>query len=331
MWFLLLLLNLPTPALRPPEFRRGVALGLFASTPDPEYQQVLYLPMLREIAALGATDVQLSIRWVQPDVTAVHMAPARGVTPDDATVRALLAEARRLGLRVFVLPIVHLPVQKPGLWRGTLAPANPEAWWAAYRKFILHYATLAAGQAELLAVGSELVSLERDEARWRALITEVRTVFPGRLTYSANWDHFEPVHFWDALDVIGVSAYWPLATAPGADEASMARAWVGFRTQLERFAAARQRLYVLTEVGFPSHAFAAVRPWDHGHRGPPDLEAQHRAWRATFRAWHDAPRLAGLFAWNWFGHGGPADNGYTPRGKPAESLLKFWFSGGGGK
>lgn len=332
MWALLVALLLPTPMTRPPTFRHGVALGLFASTPDPEYQQVLYLPMLREIAALGATDVQLSVRWVQADTTSVSIRPGRGITPDDATVRALLAEAKVLKLRVFLLPIVHLPVQAPGQWRGTLAPRDVEAWWASYREFIMHYARLGAGQADLLAVGSELVSQEREAARWRALIAEVRGVFPGQLTYSANWDHFEPVAFWDALDVIGVSAYWPLATAPGADEASMARAWGSFRSHLERFAAGRP--YLLTEVGFPSHALAAVRPWDHGHQGPVDVEAQHTAWRATLQAWHDAPGLAGFFAWNWFGLGGLDDAGYSPRGKPAESLLKYWFgqaNGAGGR
>lgn len=319
---------LPTrPADRSPDFRWGVALGLFASTPDPEYQQILYLPMLREIAALGATDVQLSIRWLQVDAQATTMGPARGVTPDDATVRALLEEAARLKLRVFILPIVHLQSRTPGVWRGTLKPTDPERWWAAYRTFILHYAQLAAGRADLLAVGSELVSQEADVDRWRALIRDVRAAFPGRLTYSANWDHYEPVAFWDALDVVGVSAYWPLARAPGASVEAMQAAWAGVRGQIERFAAAQNRPYLLTEVGYPSHAFAAVRPWDQDHQGPVDQAAQADAWTATLAAWDGAPRLSGLFVWNWFGVGGPDDSGYTPRGKAAETLLKSWFCG----
>jgi hypothetical protein len=35
--------------------------------------------------------------------------------------------------------------------------------------------------------------------------------------------------------------------------------------------------------------------------------------------------VGGVFVWNWFGDGGAMDNGYTPRNKPAEQLLRWWF------
>ena len=42
-----------------------------------------------------------------------------------------------------------------------------------------------------------------------------------------------------------------------------------------------------------------------------------------------SPQLAGVIWWEWnAGEGGPNDYGYTPKGKPAEQLLRKWFSAG---
>ena len=35
--------------------------------------------------------------------------------------------------------------------------------------------------------------------------------------------------------------------------------------------------------------------------------------------------LAGALFWNWWGPGGPEDRWYTPKGKPAEAVLRRWF------
>ena len=39
----------------------------------------------------------------------------------------------------------------------------------------------------------------------------------------------------------------------------------------------------------------------------------------------DALPFEAFFLWNWFGRGGPDDGGFTPRGKPAEGVLRRWF------
>ncbi len=288
----------------------------------------IYGQLLDEIAAVGASDVQLVVRWAQADVKATTLRPSPEVSAEDEEVRQVCALARARGLRVFLLPIIHLERRGRGEWRGTLAPADEEAWWSSYRAFILRYARLAAeAEVALFSVGSELVSRERFEARWRALIQEVRGVFPGRLTYSANWDHFEPVGFWDALDVVGVTAYQELSDQPDPDEEALVRGWEPFIARLRGWAAREGRTYLFTEVGYPSHSEAAHHPWDYRPRGTPDPDLQLRCYRALYRTWGDDPRLEGLFLWNWFGFSDPGDRSYTPRGKPAAALLRFWYHG----
>lgn len=325
--------GLPTPRARGAGFRRGASLGLFIKGADAEYRRASYGAFLDEMPFAGVTDVQLVTRWQQVDVRASTLAP--GPETDDETLRWVIGAARKRGLRVFLMPIVHVRRRRPQEWRGTLAPAEPERWWAAYRHFVRHYARLGATEGVgLYAVGSELVSMERHVDRWRALIGEVRSVFRGRLTYSANWDHFEPVQFWDALDVAGLNGYHTLVEAarPGApppptDEAALLDGWQSFVQRVRHWSRVTGKRFILTEIGYPSTPFAAARPWDHETVGRPDPQMQLRCYRAMFRAWHAEPLLAGLYIWNWFGMGGPEDTGYTPRGKPAMHVIDWWYGG----
>lgn len=310
--------------------RPGVAVGLFSSTTDDEWAQTLYRQMIDEVAALGATDIQLTIRWVQDDVTSTAIGPQLGITPSDAVVRDCLQYAKRKGLKIFLLPIIHLEKRSSTAWRGTLKPADRAAWWASYRGFILRYARLGAKDALLLAVGSELVSMEADEAEWRRLIRDVRAVFPGLLTYSANWDHYLPVKFWDAVDFVGISAYWPIAKTPDDDVATMTARWQAIRNEIGRFALRAKKPIILTEVGYRSDAEGATKPWLHTRRVPPNMEVQRRAWAATRATWEKTPWLTSVYAWNWFGQGGPRDTSHTPRDKPAQAVLEAWIQAAGG-
>lgn len=281
--------------------------------------------MVDEIGALGANHLQVVVQWGQHGVASTEIAPYQWGT-DDAQVRAVVAHARRRGLKVLLFPIVRVKDQGPGRWRGTLQPTDRGAWWASYRRFILHYARLAQTEGvEMLSVGSELGSMEDDEARWRSLVAEVRSVFRGGLVYSANWDHFPHVRFWDALDHVGLNAYHPITARDDASEAELAAAWRLTRDKLLVWLAFVDRPLLFTEVGYPSIDGGARRPYHHGATGPVDLEEQRRAFAAFRDTWRGQPGVAGAFVWIWSGEGGPTDNRYTPRGKPAAEVLSAWF------
>lgn len=314
--------GLPPPRARGPEFRRGVALGLFASAVGREDRSAIYDVLLDEIRDVGATDVELVVRWAQADVGAGEIAAAPSVSTDDAELREVIDRIHARGLRVFLMPIVHVEERADGKWRGTIAPSDWSVWWASYGRFILHYAGLAErSSVELFSVGSELISTESQEDRWRALIRDVRMRYRGRITYSANWDHFEPVRIWDAVDVMGVTAYQPLARAPSGsvDDAG----WRPFEARLRAFG----RPFLFTEAGYPSSGAGAARPWDHRAHGAADLALQTRCYRSLYEAWQASDRLEGVYLWNWFGRGGHDDPGYTPRGKPAAEIIRLWYGG----
>lgn len=319
----------PAPSLdcQPGQLRfRGIALQLSTGW----QAQETFGPAIEEIAATGADTLLLS--------TAGYMehARAQGIyidvrrTPDRSETIALIRKARSLGLDVIVMPIILLSHPRGSEWRGVIEPPDWAEWWEQYREFIGYFADVArAGDATALMVGSELVSTERQGDEWRKTVAHVRERFHGLLGYSANWDHYDPVQIWDQLDFVGMTSYYTLADAANPSVDQIVAKW---RPIVERVSAWQKTVnkpIVLTEVGWCSQEGAATAPWNYYHAPratPAGMEEQRRLYEAFIAAWNDAPAIAGVIWWEWgSGPGGVGDCGYTPKGKPAERLLREWL------
>jgi len=314
-------------SLTPPDtvvgFLGGVALGLYFESED-----VSYLPYLWEIASTGSNAVSIVVSWSQPDIAASDIRPDRPRTVPDDVLRRTIREAASLDLEVMLFPILWIDERGPGEWRGALAPDDVDAWFESYRTFIVHYATIAEAEGvALFSLGSELGTMERHADAWTDLAASVRDVYSGPITYSANWDHYDRTPFWGDVDFIGITAYHELThdasqTPPMAEVLDM---WGPIVWSVERLATEHQRPVIITELGYVSQTSAARYPWDYTRRGEVDLHAQFELYLGAYLAWSSSPMLHGVFFWNWFGDGGHLDNGYTPRGKPAEHLIRWWF------
>ena len=60
---------------------------------------------------------------------------------------------------------------------------------------------------------------------------------------------------------------------------------------------------------------------------PPDSTLQARCYRAFLSTMRDTPWFAGAIIWKW--HPAYDDNrptAFTPQGKPAEAVLRRWFT-----
>jgi len=319
----------PGPAAEPREgadrFFRGMAFGLF-SREEASYIET----QLVELRALGVESVSLVVPKATPDTRSSAFADDRWATPTDEAIRTVARLAHRRGMRVMLFPLVLVQKLDTGEWRGTLQPADWGKWFQAYGEFVLGYARLAEAESiEVFSVGSELCSSEAHEAEWRQLIARVRKVYHGRLLYSANWDHYRDIRFWDALDYVGVNAYYRLSGASEPSVAELAAGWIPYREALTSWARRERRPLLITEVGYPSRVGAADDPWDYTADRPVALELQRRCYRAFAEAWSGVPELSGAFFYLWWGEGGTADGGYTPRGKPAAAELARWFEHAG--
>jgi hypothetical protein len=302
-------------------FHQGMVFGLF-SRREPGFIRA----NLSEIHGLGANAVSISIPWITPDVRSAEIFRRKDITPTDEALRQTIREAHRLGMSVFLMPLVFVDQMGEGEWRGTIQPPDWEDWFDVYGDILLHYARLAREEnVAFLSVGSELCSTEGRREDWEGLIARVRRVYPGALTYSANWDHREPVSFAGALDYVGMNTYFELSRDPDAGQEELVRAWSPILEEIRAWRESLGKPLILTEVGYPSRRGSASNPWDYTAEGSPDPEAQARAYRAFLKAWTGFPALAGVYFYIWWGEGGPDHRGYTPRGKPAEEVLRDWF------
>lgn len=302
-----------------------------------EYASDQAAQSMQELAATGANSVALIPSWYQRSATSTWIGPDADRTPTDESLAVAVARARALGLRVFLRPTVE---SRDGTPRARLRPRSPSAWFRSYHRFIEHYALLAERLGvDMLSVGLEYRSLDgpRHARSWRRVIRAVRAGFKGLLTYGANGaDAWTTVRFWDALDVIGIDAYFPLSNGRTPGAADVARRWSRFTDRvgathryLERMSALARRhrkRIVFTELGYPSSVRATAQPWSTGGRY--SGAAQRRALDGTFRALARKRWFGGLYIWEWSVDplsGGRGDTGHTPQGKPAERSISRWF------
>ncbi len=304
---------------------QGIALPLY-----PELPSISWKDKLRWIADSGANTVSIVISWDQRTIFHNRVAPDEDTAPTDAQVEEVILLANKLGLKVLIFPILHVRLRNDGEWRGKLAPTKPVRWKESYRDYIRHYAKMSERTgAFALSVGSELSSLEKDEVFWEGLISEVRSIYKGKLTYSANWDHYTHPKFWDKLDYIGISSYFEVAKRNDEPIHVVTQRWITHKKEIVAFANTQNKPFILTEVGYPSIDSAATKPWDYTAKTAPNQNAQMAALRSLVDAWgtEESDAFAGLFLWHGWGAGGVNDLSYSFWRKTSLGLVKNWYGG----
>jgi hypothetical protein len=321
------------PITAPSELQKGVT---FATWWEGEYSTPQAKRSLANLAATGANWVAIVVTGYQTTHASTAITRVPPSTPTDADLAHVIDEAHDLGLRVMLKPHVDL-ADDPAHWRGDIGTAFTDetlwrTWFASYRDFIEHYAALARDHAvEQFCVGTELVGTSHREDDWRDVIGGVREIFPAPITYASNHSGEEmAIGWWDAVDYIGVDAYYPLTEARDATADALRVAWAegGHIETLRRLAEKQGKPVLLTEIGYRSIEGAVAAPWQVGGEAPIDLEEQADAYRAALQTLWGQPWLAGLYWWNWDADpdkGGQFDNDYTPYGKPAEAVLRSFY------
>ena len=345
--------------------------------PFVKFDSALADTSLRNIRAVGANWVTLVVTMWQPYLNSTTLyrsgLQANKLTATDAQLLHAIQRAHALGMRVMLKPHVDaactldgllpasneaaacgLPAGGCGTWRGCIGvaqgadfPAFGDAQWAAwfesYQENLVHYARLAQGAGvEQFSIGCELqgsTSAARD-AEWRSVAAAVRAVYNGTLTYASNWGGDETnIEWWDALDLIGVDAYYPLPNTncskctpptwtygtnctaclpnPNPTKAQLVQAWrelietgvangyqgeamsFGLRALHDKF----QKPILFTEVGYCSTfrgTYASTTQCTgSATSSPPNATMQALRYEALLDAWRDVPWFEGVHWWNW--------------------------------
>jgi hypothetical protein len=244
--------------------------------------------------------------------------------PKDEEIKATIRYAQSLGLDVILKPMINCA---DGTWRAYINFFNIDVvcepkwsdWFLAYRNFLLHYAKIAQEfGSTMFVVGCELVSSDHREAEWRKLIDDVRGSYKGLITY--NCDKYQEDHltWWDAVDVISSSGYYPY------------NQWDKELLRIEKVVKKYNKPFFFCEAGAPSVEGGDLLPNDWTNKGKVSLEAQTRFYEGMLSACAKVDFVLGFGLWDWKAQIYSAkqatnDIDYAFYNKPAEKLIKDYY------
>mgnify|MGYP001954769696 CR=1 FL=1 len=246
----------------------------------------------------------------------------------------MIQQAKKEHLKIMLKP--HVWVMGEG-WCGQFDLKTEKEWlkWEKdYANYILYNAKIAQDyNVEMLCIGTEYkIATAKRPLFWENLIRAVRKIYTGKVTYAANWDNYKNISFWNALDYIGVDAYFPLSAAKTPDIKTLNTKWKKEVNVLQSFSEKQHKKILFTEFGYKSIHFSAWNQWEVENirqDNNVNLKAQASAYYSLFNSvWHKQ-WFAGGFLWKWFADdknsGGLNNSDYTPQHKPVEKIIKNYY------
>lgn len=228
-------------------------------------------------------------------------------TPSDHDIETFAKAAHDRGVKVCLKPMVHC---EDNVWRAYIS--FPEfdmddknsywgPWFESYKNFILHYAELAQHCGiEMLCIGCEMLGSENRKDDWLYLISEVRRVYRGIIIYNTNHGHEDDQGWFDTLDYIATSAYYPICeNAHVTSYEEMVKGWWEVRYRLDSIAAQRNKQFIFMEIGCRSVVSASRHPWDFTADLAYDEWEQKHFYESCMDVFLDDPYFAGVFWWDW--------------------------------
>lgn len=276
---------------------------------------------LREMAdRLGVNWTAIAFAALQETAQSTKIGFREPPVVTDDEVRQAIRMAKSLGLRVCLKPVVNC---KDGTWRAYISffdeevPGEPgwSDWFASYTEFMLHYARIAEETGcEMLCIGCEMVQSEKREEEWRKLIGQVRQVYSGLIAYNCDKYQEDRLTWWDAVDVITSSGYYPIG------------AWEAQLDRIEGVVRRYGKPFFFMEAGCPSRSGAGSAPNDWRQGSGPSEDEQAAFYEEMFNACAGREWVGGFMLWDW-----PAelydrseasgDRGYCIYGKKAEQIV----------
>ena len=164
-------------------------------------------------------------------------------------------------------------LDRPPVVGGTEGPESLRRYLEDYARAHGAWARQVAYLDGAESLGRINARRARLEAHWREIVRVARSHYRGELTYAANFDQYEVVTFWEALDLIGINAYFPLRdswTDPrdpawrAGLRAELRAGWRDVLAAVDRFRGEQGLLghdVLFTELGYVGRENCSLRPW----------------------------------------------------------------------
>lgn len=170
----------------------------------------------------------------------------------------------------------------------------------------------------MLVIGCELVNSDRREAQWRETISQIRQHYNGLLTYNCDKYQENNLTWWDAVDVISSSGYYPIDK------------WEQELDRIEQVVNHYQKPFFFCEVGCPSREGSQCLPNDWSFSGEVSMIAQSRWFEKMFTACDKRNWIQGFGIWDWKARlysreMALKDDDYGVYGKPAAAIIREFY------
>lgn len=312
-----------------PEFQKGMIL--VAWTPN-GYNNESIIKSLEQLRGLGVEWVGLVTTWYQERYNTTDIYPDKEKTPTEESLLYAIRKLHEMKFKVMLKPHLDL-ADGQGKWRGDItfdSEADWQTWFENYSAFVLKYAGLAAQEnVALLCIGTELgQSTIHQPGLWKDLIKKIKEVYPGQLTYAANWDQYDKIDFWGELDYAGIDPYFPLVCTINPKTEELKSAWEDWIKPIEEWQKKIDKPVIFAEAGYKSSKDATDEPWQHTAVGEVDLELQVNCYRAALESFWEKPWFYGIYWWYWGVNprmGGVLNRGFTPQNKPSQETIREWY------
>ena len=261
----------------------------------------------------GADFVIFAPNGVQKNAHSEEICYTSEATMTDEELVEMIAYAKELGLRVALKPTANCA-------DDVVCEAKWSNWFPSYTAFQLHYAKIAEKTGcEIFIAGCEMVMTEHREKEWRKLISDIKEVYHGLVSYNTDKYQEEHVTWWDAVDVISSSGYYPIHD------------WENQLDRIERVVKKYQKPFFFAEAGCMSVKDSNLVPNNWEVRGDVDLQGQRDWYEAMFEACEKRDWLKGMAFWSWNPKLPTREQAllmgdYEIYQKPAEQVVKEHFS-----
>ncbi len=317
---------------------------------------------VQNVQALGANWIFFTPSWTytRPSPLEFGLSPEHDPFWLDSAI--MVSQARAANINVGIFPIPRFATSVADFW--TKAPRDAvwwQTWFDHYRAFAVNYADLAARTgSQALVLGGDWIAPalpggqlpdgspsgvpDDANARWSAVLTEVRQHFSGKIWMAIQ---YTPGKLDTSLDFLqsvdGIYLLWdaPLATQAGASKADMASAAGALLDNEVSPLASVLGKPVILALAYPSAGGAATGCLGDGHGscldwtalGQPnnpasvqlDLQGQSDIYEAMLNAINTRSWVAGVVSRGYYPPAMLQDKSASVHGKPAADLLWYWL------
>jgi hypothetical protein len=291
---------------------------------------------MERLASNGLDWICITVNGWQETFASTTVFALYGMTQTDEEITHAVNMAKSLGLKVCLKPMVNcldrawraridFPTEECGYW---------EKWFRSYNNFMLHYAELAEKLGcEMLCTGCEMAGMDKQSDYCRDMISMVRKAYSGIVMHNIN--HGDEFRFdWlDAVDVIGISGYYPVTDREHKGIDTMRARWSQVVEKLEACHNHYNKPIMFAEIGVRNEQGCTMYPWDFHDRPelPVDEQEQSDFYESAMEATWDKDWFCGYFWWDWKAVIPPIEKAkenrdFTIYGKLAEQTLKKWYT-----